>query len=444
MLGDTIVAQASARGGSERAVVRLSGPGARAAAALVFAPELPAVRAQVEGHVRVRGRRVEALALVMVGPRSFTGEDVVELHVPGSALLVQNLLDELLRDGSARGVRLALPGEFTARAVQNGRFDGAAAEGLLLLLHATDAVAAARGLSWLAGGSAAAVQAMRARLQDTLALLEVGLDFDDNDTGAVPASAWTEPLRALTTDLDALLATLPVATPGGEVLLLGRANVGKSSLANALAGRPVVLVDAGAGTTRDLVRIALPSGAVLWDAPGDLEAPVDVDAAALQLRDRLAGGAAGCLWVLDATAPVLPATLAATQLPLLAVVWTKCDDAAEAPPNLPPATAPTVAARLAAVPQFATSAHTGRGVDALRAWLQDTARSGAVDAGGPLRTALQAARAAVARGLAAAAAGPELVAVELQAALQALEGIAGRHSPEHLLDRIYGRFCLGK
>ena len=93
MLGDTIVARASAQGSSERAVLRVSGPRALAVAGKVFAPLLAPVRAVVEGHVTVRRHQVPAMALVMPGPRSFTGEDVVELHVPGSALLVQHLLD---------------------------------------------------------------------------------------------------------------------------------------------------------------------------------------------------------------------------------------------------------------------------------------------------------------------------------------------------------------
>jgi tRNA U34 5-carboxymethylaminomethyl modifying GTPase MnmE/TrmE len=151
------------------------------------------------------------------------------------------------------------------------------------------------------------------------------------------------------------------------------------------------------------------------------------------------------LLVLDASAPWLPASLATSTLPLLGVVWTKCDVAAVPPPAV--ASVPGEAgalARLTSVPVFATSARHGLGLAAVAAFLQGAAARGAVDAGGPLRLALLAARTAVARGVQGTAVGPELVAAELQAALQALDGIAGQHSPEHLLDRIYGRFCLGK
>jgi tRNA modification GTPase len=306
-----------------------------------------------------------------------------------------------------------------------------------MLLHGHDARDLAHAVSWLRGGASAAVAAVRAQLQDTLALLEAGLDFDDGETGAVPVSLWRATLPAIGREVAALLATVPAAARGGEALLLGRANAGKSSLANALAGRAVALVDAVAGTTRDLLRVLLPDGGVLWDAPGDLDAPGELDAPALALRDRLGGGAVGLLVVLDATAPVLPTTGLAVTLPWLAIVWTKCDDGVA--PSLPA----TIATAHAGVPVFATSARTGFGLEPLRTFLARCAPDVVVDAGGPLRRALADALAAIERAQAAPA-GPEVVAIELQAARRALDGIHGRHSPEHLLDRIYGRFCLGK
>ncbi|MBL8756133.1 MAG: 50S ribosome-binding GTPase, partial [Planctomycetes bacterium] len=217
----------------------------------------------------------------------------------------------------------------------------------------------------------------------------------------------------------------------------GRANAGKSSLANALAGRSHCLVDERGGTTRDLLRVPLPDGGVLWDGPGDLDAPGAVDAQALALRDRLGRGAGTALVVLDRGAPEVPCGPLVGTLPWLAVVWTKCDDGV-APP-LPPA----IAGTHADVPVFATSARTGFGLPALRTFLAQRTAAQVVDVGGPLRRALAEAEAAVERALAAATP-PELVAVDLQAALVALDGIGGHHSPEHLLDRIYGRFCLGK
>ncbi|MCA8950796.1 MAG: tRNA uridine-5-carboxymethylaminomethyl(34) synthesis GTPase MnmE, partial [Planctomycetes bacterium] len=165
---------ASADGAAERAVLRLSGPAARAAAALVFTPALPEERAQVDGSVRVRGHDVAAFALVMCAPRSFTGDDIVELHVPGSPLLCAVLGEDLLARGAGLGLRAALPGEFAARACSNGRLDLAAAEGILMLLHAADRRELARSAAWLVGGTGAAFAELRTGLQDVLALLEAG------------------------------------------------------------------------------------------------------------------------------------------------------------------------------------------------------------------------------------------------------------------------------
>jgi tRNA modification GTPase len=439
MLGDTILAQASAPGTSVRAVLRLSGPAALAAAALVFEPPLPEHRAVVDGVVRVRAGQVPAMALVMRGPRSFTGEDTVELHVPGGPLLVQLLQQELLAHGAGLGVRAALPGEFTARACRNGRLDPAQAEGVLLLLHAADRQQAAAAVQWLRGGLSAAVAAVRSHLQDALAGLEAGLDFTDDETGGVPSTVWAAPLATAAAQLAGLAANLPVAAPGGEVLLLGAANAGKSSLANALAGRAAALVDAVPGTTRDLLRIEIAPGVAVWDAPGDLVQAQAADAAALALRDRLAGRAAAVVVVLDAVAPQVPGRWSAIGPPLLAIVWTRCDLVAE-PPPLPAELAPLVGR----VPVLATSSRTGAGVAAFRGWLAQRAHGGAAAPGAPLRDALDLAAAAVGRVREAAVVAPETAAVDLQAALRALDDVDGGHSPEHVLDRIYGRFCLGK
>jgi tRNA modification GTPase len=440
MIGDTIVALATPSGPGARAVLRLSGPQAFAVAARCFVSELPRERAQVEGHVNVVGRRVPAMALTMIAPRSFTGEDVVELHVPGSPVLVRLLRGELLRDGEAHGIREALPGEFTARACENGRLDLAQAEGLLMLLHAQDQQQALGAVQWLQGGLTKAVQGARNELQDTLALLEVGLDFDEGETGAVPEELWLTPLQPLAERIDALLHSLPSAVPGGEILLVGRANAGKSSLVNALSGKQTLLVADHAGTTRDLLRVEVAPSVYLWDAPGDLDSPTAADDAALALRDRLSGRAAGLLVVLDASDPHVPQMALSSPMPWFGVAFTKCDLVESAP-----ALTEDALARLPAVDRvFATSSSAGTGLSRLKDCLRRSAGSSTVDAGGPLRTALQTAVDAVRRAVDAAAIAPELAAAELQAGLRAIDGIAGEHSPEQLLDRIYGRFCLGK
>ncbi|MBK8100132.1 MAG: 50S ribosome-binding GTPase [Planctomycetes bacterium] len=426
MLGDTIVALASPPGPGARAILRLSGPAAVAAVAGVFAPPPGRVRGVVDGLVRWRDAAVPAFAMVMPGPGSFTGEDVVELHVPGSPLLVELLLQAIVGSEPELGIRRALPGEFTRRAFDHGRLDLAQAEGVLRLVHAESMADAAAGLSWLHGGLAAAVAALRGELQDALATIESGLDFTDDETGAVHAADWQPKLQAARARAAALLAALPAATSGGELLLAGAANAGKSALVNALAGRTAVLVDGTAGTTRDLLRVEIGDGVVLWDAPGDLEQPAAIDRVALDLRNRLGGRGAAALLVIDPERP----HVSLPPLPVVAVIWTKADRGVPAP-----------AVELPAVPQFVVSATTGAGLAPLRAFLRDQCTGGPVP-GSPIRACL----AAVAAALSAAAVrmAPELAAVDLQGALAALDGIAGHHSPEDLLDRIFGRFCLGK
>jgi tRNA modification GTPase len=428
----TIYAIASPPGPSPRAVLRLSGPAAIAAAELVFAPALPTDRAQVEGQVRVRNRSVRALALVMPGPRSYTGEDTVELHVPGSPLLLGEIMAEFARHAGPLALAPAAPGEFTRRAFVHGRIDLAQAEGVLLLIHGEAEDAQRLGLQWLQGGLSQAIAAVRSDLQDASALVAASLDFTDGETGEVPDPLWHVPLVRGIARMEQVLAELPAALPSGEVLLLGAANAGKSSLCNALAGRDAVLVDSVPGTTRDLVRVELARGVALWDAPGDLAAPEDADRAALLLRDRLGQRAACALMVLDPAAPHVPST----GLPLLAVVWTKCD-----------LTGPEDAERLlprdwSRLPQFVVSARTGAGIGALREFLLERGSAGAGVACAPLRERIQQACAAARSALSAQLG--ELAGADLELALQELGAIDGTHSPEDLLDRIFSRFCLGK
>jgi tRNA modification GTPase len=433
VLGDTIVALASAAGPSERAVLRVSGPDALAAIARMFAPVPARVRAFVAGTVGVLGHRLPAHALVLVAPHSYTGEDTVELHVPGSPLLCVHL-QRAITDGTVPGVRLALPGEFTRRAFEHGRLDLAQAEGVLALVHASDVLAAHAALQLLRGGASALAACVRKHLQDALAVLESGLDFTDGETGTVREAEWLPHLQTARAGLAEFQAQLPVVASGGQVLLLGATNAGKSSLCNALAGRQAVLVSATPGTTRDVVAVEVDDGLCLWDAPGDLADPGEVDRAALQLRDRLGAGAAAALLVVDPCAPVFPET----DLSLLAVVFTK-RDLGIAPPALPLALPRDL-------PAFSISARSGEELDALRAFLRARCRGGVQESGPGLRDAAAVCLAGVEHSLAASAAGAghEVVAAELQAALRALDGLDGAHSTEDLLDRIFGRFCLGK
>jgi tRNA modification GTPase len=442
MIGDTIFAIASPPGAGSRGILRLSGPDARAMADRVLAAPCPSRRGATETTVTVLGHRVSCLVLTMPAPHSYTGEDVVELHLPGSPVL----LDEVCRAFPPMG-RLATPGEFTRRAFEAGRMDLAAAEAVPFLIHAADVDESRFALDVLRGGLATSVDAIRGAIQDALALLEAGLDFTDGETGAVSSDQWLPSLAAARSQCGQLLAGLPPTGVHGEVLLLGAANAGKSSLVNALSADSLTgakgeaasvaprqaMVAAVAGTTRDVLAFELAPGLTLLDGPGDLpdSAAAAKDASALALRDRIAERVAGVLEVVDVTAPRFPAAAAA---PVVARVFTKID--LHTPPASPTGTIPT----------FPVSNVTGAGVPALREFLLRSAGSGHHGLRTRVHDALGSVPVALDRAMALAAAGQpdELIALELGIALAALDRIHGRSSPEDLLDRIFAGFCLGK
>lgn len=431
MLGDTIFAIASPPGASERGILRVSGPCAIELVSDVLDDALPVERGVYERTIEVLGFGVACAALVMPGPRSYTGEDVVELHLPGSPLLLENV--QARWRGEARD---ATPGEFTRRAFEAGRLDLAAAESVLQLIHASGEAAGRRALDVLRGGLRRGVDEVRSRLVDARSLLEAGLDFTDGETGEVEPEQWLPGLEACAVRLSELRGGLPPAAVGGELLLVGRANAGKSSLCNALAGEAVVLVSEEAGTTRDVLVVEVAPGVRLLDAPGDLDESTEgSDAAALAWRDRQAVRAAGAVLVIDPTEGA-GRELPATELPVVAVVFTKLDlvVAPESVLALPP------------VPQFWVSNETGAGLAALRTFLNGRRSAGPVGSGRRIADLLERAEVAVRRACDGGRerAPEELVAEDLAAALSQLDQVDGRSTPEDVLDRIFASFCLGK
>lgn len=427
VLDDTIFAVASPPGAGARGVIRISGGEAISAVRAVLGLDLPQRRAVREGSVQVLDQPVECLVLVMPGPASYTGEDVVELHLPGSPLLLEIVQARL------RGhMRDATPGEFTRRAFENGKLDLAEAEAVHALIAAAGENERRHAMFVLGGGLADAIDRLRADVLDARALLEAGLDFTAGETGEVPRDAWLGSLRAVLRRVEELRAGLPSALPGGDLLLVGAANAGKSSLCNALVGDAQLLVSDVAGTTRDVLAVELAPGVRLLDAPGDLDAPLPLDRSALRLRDSLAAGAGAAIAVLDATRPA-PVR---TALPVVAVVVTKVD-LAEAPEI----------AESPDAPRFAVSSVTGAGIPELRAFLCSRGAS-AAPSGTRRRVAdlLERAARSLGQAIAAgdAAAPEELVSEELAGCLAQLDAVHGRSTSEAVLDRIFAGFCLGK
>lgn len=435
MIGDTIQAVASPPGAALRGILRVSGPAAFEAVAGVLTEHLPRQRVALDAAVEVLGHRVACLVLAMPGPRSYTGEDVVELHLPGSPVLL-----ELVSEALAPQARLATPGEFTRRAFEHGRLDLSEAEAVLSLIHAADVEESRFALEVLRGGLSESVDRIRHLVQDALAAIEAGLDFTEGETGQVASGAWLPKLGAARDLCTELVGGLPEAGVTGEVLLLGVTNAGKSSLANALLGSAQAIVADQEGTTRDVLVFELDREVRLLDGPGDVEGPGEPERAALALRDRIAQRVAGVVSVVDVTDP----RPVKSDLPMVAQVFTKCDLLAEASVDaVMEACAPS---RPSEVPVFATSATSGVGIPALREGLRRRIGGGPRGLTARLHVALNQARQALDDAITAAGQGAfeELVAVDLAFALGRLDSIHGRSSPEDLLDRIFGAFCLGK
>jgi tRNA modification GTPase len=449
----TIAAIASPPGGGARGIVRLSGPRAGAIVRATWrgpAPDL-ARRGLAAGRFDDGRGTQPALLLWMPGPGSYTGEDVAELHLPGSPPLLRVALARVLELGAAS----AEPGEFTRRAFHAGRIDLTRAEGVLELVRARNAAEARAARQLLLGGLARRVDALRAELDDLRALCEASLDFDAADTGHVdPAEIRARAGSCVAAVRAARRFEAARARASGtpRVALCGAPNAGKSALFNALLGRPEAIESDHPGTTRDALEGALElpgAQARLLDMPGFDAAAAGVDRAAQDLATERLSAADLCLWVVDAAGPQRGrlaeerARLPEGAPALLA--WSKTDLASAGPPPDPAAVG-----MLAVVP---VSARTGAGLEALRAALARALAPGGGDAPTLEREValrhdqgLAAAERELLLGLERWSAGAplDLLCEHLRAAGAGLDALCGRTTSEDLLDRIFARFCLGK
>ncbi|MFQ5506869.1 MAG: GTPase [Planctomycetota bacterium] len=435
---ESIFAPASPEGIGERAVLRISGPLAFPAVEAISGEALPRARRVLRRKLLLDGPGVclPALVLSFVAPRSYTGEDLVERHVPSSPP-IRDWLPELLQ---AEGLRLAWPGEFSRRAYLNGKLDLAQAEAVLAVIRAEDDAALRHAEAILQGDSAAQSARLRDKLLSLLSLLEGGLDFTQGETGEVPVEEWRPELEALARELpdkDPGEASSGRERPG--YLLLGPPNAGKTSLWNALGiegsrpGQSLGLVSASPGTTRDLRWALCAGGYRLGDAPGRASA---APAQELRILARELCLADGYAWVEPASSGPLgpPAELPEPRLRILS----KRDLMTEK----------TEVKRLTAMGWMACSARSGQGLARLDKALAGLGRRGtsAGDWSALLGERRLRVRSALTRACEAAAIGlgPECVAAELREILAVLAPEQGSEVPEEVLDRIFARFCLGK
>jgi tRNA modification GTPase len=471
MYDDLIAAIATAVGEAGIGVVRLSGPGAGAlVGGLVRAwPEArPAGAAWLPSH-RLRhgylvdpadGRVVDEVMVVrMAAPRSYTREEVVEIHTHGGPIAVREALALTLRHGA----RLAEPGEFTLRAFLNGRLDLSQAEAVMHVIGARTPRALELAVDSLGGRFRREIRPARDAIVAALAWLEASVDFPEDD---VPAADPAGDLRRAEAALAALLAEADAGAlyrEGVDVVLAGRPNVGKSSLMNALLRYERAIVTPIAGTTRDTLVEGLNVRGIpvtLTDTAG-LTATDDAVERIGVARTRQALARAGLVvLVLDASTPLTPADEAVIADIRAALADA---DAASAPlpvvvaankADLPAAldTAPVTRA-LGAAPIVRTVATTGLGLGELEGAIEAAVLGGSTRAQlnpalltARQEAALHAALAHVQSALAAFAAGlaPDLIAVDVRAALDRLGEVTGESVTETLLSEIFARFCIGK
>ncbi len=437
---DTIFALSSGRGTAGVAVVRLSGPQAGAALALLTGRPCPAPRRAALRTLRDPADNSlldEALVLWFPKPASFTGEDVVELHVHGGTAVVAGVLDAL---AALPGCRPAEPGAFTRRAFEAGRLDLTQVEGLADLIDAETQAQRSQALRQMQGALSARVEGWRSRLVRLLAYVEADIDFAEDEADVPEGLSQTVrgDIAALRDEIGAALADGHRGErlrEGLSVAIVGPPNAGKSSLLNALARRDVAIVSAIPGTTRDLIEVHLNLGGypvTLIDTAGLRETSDPVEAEGVA-RARARAAAADLRLAL---APGDTPDWSGVESPGEWRVVTQIDLEPRCAPGLRGGT-------------YHISALTGTGLPDLVSGLSDWAAKALAGAGeSPLFTRARHRRALedCLTGLDAALAEPDLVlaAEELRLAARGLGRVTGRVDVEELLDVIFRDFCIGK
>jgi tRNA modification GTPase len=437
---DTIFAQASGVGKAGVAVFRISGPlAARAlevmAPGAAFPDRVATLRTLADP---VTGAALDrALAIRFAAPRSFTGEEVVELHVTGGRAVPAALARAL---AALPGLRAAEPGEFAWRAFLNGKMDLSEAEGLADLVEAETEAQRRQALRIAGGALRRECDVIRALLLEAMATVEAQLDFSDvEDADALTPESIRDAARLAVDRIDRALASAQSAErlrTGFVVVIAGPPNVGKSTLMNAIAGRDVAITSPFAGTTRDPIEVVIDLRGypvILVDTAGIRDTGDPVEQEGVRRARQRAEHADLTLWLDDGAAAV-----AAEPASAALVVRTKLDLADSPGPGS------------TNVAQFAISAKTGEGIDALLDAIADRAVAN-LSSGEPAvltlarhREAFLSARTALAPALMAEPIEVELAAEQFRRAAAAMDRVVGRIGVEDVLGEIFSRLCVGK
>ncbi|CRL12692.1 tRNA modification GTPase MnmE [Phaeobacter italicus] len=427
---DTIFALASAQGKAGVSVIRLSGPQALPTASKISGGALPTAGRALRVLSDQSGERIdEALVLTFAGPNSFTGEDTVEFQVHGSTSVVSAMLALL---AEFDGVRLADPGEFTRRALENGKLDLSQVEALADLIDAETEAQRIQAQTVLAGGLGALAERWRVDLIRAASLIEVTIDFADEDVPVDVTDEVTALLAGVVSDLQPQITGVQIAErirSGFEVAIVGAPNVGKSTLLNALAGREAAITSEYAGTTRDVIEVRMDLAGLpvtLLDTAGLRETDDHVEGIGIELAKKRAETADLRVFLAEDRKDI--------DLPIRdqdIVLKPKADLLSDVP--------------------GAISGKTGQGVDDLvreiGRILKDRAGKAGIATRARHRDAMKAASNRLISAQEILKRGPEfydIAAEDMRSAIRSLEMLVGRVGVENLLDEIFSSFCLGK
>jgi tRNA modification GTPase len=446
--GKTICAISTPAGMGGIAVVRVSGPEAIRIANGLYSRDLEGLESHKAAFGKIiRGEEVldECLATVFRAPGTFTGEDTVEIAVHGSTFIQTELVRWLID----AGCRHAGPGEFTARAFLNGKLDLTQAEAVGDLIAADHAGAHRLAMNQLRGEFARAIGELREGLIGFAGLLELELDFAEEDVEFADRSQFDALLRDLLGKVGSLADSFRTGNAireGIPVAIIGAPNRGKSTLLNALLGDERAIVSATAGTTRDTIEDTCIIGGKKFrfiDTAGIRETTDEIESEGIRRALDKAQGASIVLYLFDASVDGAEAVDQALEAAAIgpeaqtAIVWNKTD-LAVAPGNRRDL-------------EFHISAAQGLGIEELKNWLAEWgSESHASDALMvtnfrhyealvEARTALEATRSGLQNGIPG-----DLVASDVRQALHHLGSITGEIDPEDILDHIFSNFCIGK
>lgn len=450
MTEDTIVAPATQPGGAI-AVIRMTGSRSREILSRVFDNSKQLAHAHMaHGRIAADSRTIdEVMAVWFEAPRSYTGEDMVEIYCHASAFGMYDLVNLLIQSGA----RAALPGEFTKRAFLNGKMDLTEAEAVCDFIAASSSAGAQAAQSQLQGTLRTRITSLQDQLGDLIAETEAAVEYPEEDLEFSIIQKTGPYLKQILQDVQNLAASFEtgiILKEGLSVAIAGKPNVGKSTLFNALAERDRAIVSPVSGTTRDTIDYSVSINGIavnLQDTAGIRSTQDRIEAQGVERSRDAIQSAHLTLFVLDATAPVTKEDVDA-----FSAVSDDCFIVLNKTDVCCSVSAEQINLALGDNPVFLVSAVTGNGIAELRKALYDFAVKGRVATEGVLITnvrhkeLLLSAAASLKDAIAALESGVDMdcVTIDLNAAWQALGGITGNTVTEEIIDKIFSKFCLGK